>query len=570
MNMLVNSAHGSNASPPLTNWYVNGCWICRLRKKKCDETRPTCQQCRNLKIQCDGYGVAQPAWMKDPEAAKVKKDEIKLQIGKRCRRKRKNRGSTQLDNREDMFGFETIDGGILILKPFNETGKSNPQAVEMLDSPHPPLGCFRCPVRNSFARSEHPPSDYGLLDGRTGKPLLENIRSGVLLVTTPPLWKPLKSICTRTKEEETFNNEYDIIIASFMSSNSQALGPLETSDYPTSEMKLIKNYIRNVPPTLSNWKPHLEAAIECLVQMDLLNKPIHTATTQFMMSRVIWLDILSALTLGRAPQLWANYREILSRPVHERSYCGLLEMTGCDDTVLFLISEVMCVEDYKFRSFDDGVLSWTRGRSRAMELDTRLRDRDLPVTVQLPPSPEPPEASLQSHDDYDSDDDTNSYFLSPSPSWTTSSPRSPLAEYESPHHPFTSPGPNVEASIWTPPSSSTESVLTIREQSVLDCADYSSEYEIPPEAIPDQVPIRLNRTIMWPLLVGGCIAIEPQDREYFASRCTCGGVLSGVAAIMLEVWKRSDERDLKHGVGRGQEVHWRTVMRDLGMELLLV
>jgi hypothetical protein len=184
--------------------------------------------------------------MKDPEAAKVKKDEIKLQIGKRCRRKRKNRGSTQLDNREDMFGFETIDGGILILKPFNETGKSNPQAVEMLDSPHPPLGCFRCPVRNSFARSEHPPSDYGLLDGRTGKPLLENIRSGVLLVTTPPLWKPLKSICTRTKEEETFNNEYDIIIASFMSSNSQALGPLETSDYPTSEMKLIKNYIRNV------------------------------------------------------------------------------------------------------------------------------------------------------------------------------------------------------------------------------------------------------------------------------------------------------------------------------------
>lgn len=339
--------------------------------------------------------------------------------------------------------------------------------------------------------------------------------------------------------------------------------------------------------------------------MDLLNRPVHTPTTQFMMSRVIWLDILSALTLGRAPQLWANYREILSRPAHEIPYCGLLGMTGCDDTVLFLVSEVMCVEDYKFRSFDDGILSWTRGRSRAMELDTRLRNQDLPATVQLPPSPAPPEASLQPHDDYNSDDDTTGYFLSPSPSLTTSSPRSPLAEYESPHHSFTSPSPNVEASIWTPPSSSTESVFTIREQSAL-----------PPEAVPDQgirikaitaafrtatrihlwsigigffprlkffkqllqelmvvvalVPIGLSRTIMWPLLVGGCIAIEPQDREYFASRCTCGGVLSGVSAIMLEVWKRSDERDLKHGVGRGQEVHWRTVMRDLGMELLLV
>lgn len=350
--------------------------------------------------------------------------------------------------------------------------------------------------------------------------------------------------------------------------------------------------------------------------MDLLNRPVHTPTTQFMMSRVIWLDILSALTLGRAPQLWANYREILFRPVHERSYCGLLEMTGCDDTVLFLISEVMCVEDYKFRSFNDGVLSWNRGRTRAIELDTRLRDRDLPVTVQLPPSPEPPEASLQPHDDYESDDETKCFFLSPSPSWTTSSPRSPLPEDGSPHHSFASPGPNVEACVWTPSSSSTESVLTIREQSNLDCTEYSSEYKILPETIPDQgiiikattaafrtatrihlwsigigffprlrffkqllqelmvmvalVPIGLSRAIMWPLLVGGCIAIEPQDREYFASRCACGGVLSGVSEVMLEVWKRSDERDLKHGVGRGQEVHWRTVMRDLGMELLLV
>jgi hypothetical protein len=34
-----------------------GCWTCRARKKKCDEARPYCQTCRNLGLDCEGYGV---------------------------------------------------------------------------------------------------------------------------------------------------------------------------------------------------------------------------------------------------------------------------------------------------------------------------------------------------------------------------------------------------------------------------------------------------------------------------------------------------------------------------------
>lgn len=32
-----------------------GCWTCRARRKKCDETRPHCKTCTNLSLQCEGY-----------------------------------------------------------------------------------------------------------------------------------------------------------------------------------------------------------------------------------------------------------------------------------------------------------------------------------------------------------------------------------------------------------------------------------------------------------------------------------------------------------------------------------
>lgn len=288
----------------LTQKKTSGCWICRLRKKKCDETRPTCQQCLNLRIQCDGYGVAQPAWMRDPAAAKGKKDEIKLQIGKRGRRRRKalarlaeelgsgeksseaenksfqndnsdsgddfeveaqgeeneEEGTTEEGGDEQQFVFEMVDGGIELLKLLQEKpGGYATGAGTLLDSPHPPIGCYRCPIKNSFARSTRP--EYGILDTRTGKPLLQSFGSGVILMPTPrPLWSPTNPIDpnNRTKEEEIDRDEYDAIIASVMSlskPNRHAPSPAELGDISLvppirfanpREVILVKHYIRNV------------------------------------------------------------------------------------------------------------------------------------------------------------------------------------------------------------------------------------------------------------------------------------------------------------------------------------
>jgi hypothetical protein len=53
-----------------------GCWTCRLRKKKCDECHPHCSTCESLSITCFGYGP-KPDWMNNSEEAKVVAESIK-------------------------------------------------------------------------------------------------------------------------------------------------------------------------------------------------------------------------------------------------------------------------------------------------------------------------------------------------------------------------------------------------------------------------------------------------------------------------------------------------------------
>lgn len=53
-----------------------GCWTCRLRKKKCDEERPLCSVCTSLSISCYGYGP-RPGWMNDPEQERAVANSLK-------------------------------------------------------------------------------------------------------------------------------------------------------------------------------------------------------------------------------------------------------------------------------------------------------------------------------------------------------------------------------------------------------------------------------------------------------------------------------------------------------------
>jgi hypothetical protein len=65
---------------------TRGCWTCRLRKKKCDESRPECAPCASVNIACH-YGD-KPDWISNSFCGKEQLEIIKSQVGVSARRKR--------------------------------------------------------------------------------------------------------------------------------------------------------------------------------------------------------------------------------------------------------------------------------------------------------------------------------------------------------------------------------------------------------------------------------------------------------------------------------------------------
>ncbi|RPB01714.1 hypothetical protein L873DRAFT_1788072 [Choiromyces venosus 120613-1] len=760
-----------------------GCWVCRLRKKKCDESRPTCRQCANLRIQCDGYEDVQPVWMRDEEAARKKKEEIKFQIGKRGRRRKKAQareemvrinGSGGADggaSKEDektqppgcsvadhpRYDFVTYsDYGIPLLNGFEWEGRK--YDFGLLGGQELPDGCHRCPVRCSSPpagqskgvgySSRSPVQGSGNcggfenMDTRAKEILLENINSNILVVGhgPPPLLPPSSPspLAARSFGKRVFEGDEitesdhkgpersrslsisTITINAFSASrfsDPYLATPMELCD--DQEVSLVKHFVRysfphhyqgmaepirheclreivvplmcsspsflrgcmsnsaihlsymesdpkekevyldqgsermiecigglrkalskgsNLEGTLAsvlslvafeassnhlNWEPHVAAAIECLVRLNYLNRPVQTTTSKFMASRVIWIDILSACTLGRAPELWASYRKILSRPSHEHGCFGLLEVMGCDDTVMYLLSEVMCIEQYKLKALDDGNISWEKGKAKAIELDRQLKEVELPMAVLSPMETGRVEPEIESEngiqDGLGMDEGGKKVEeQGPSASLGIAEPMLVECEEEGDTSPRAEPSSPTSSTPATSPESSPTSSPAISHRaasSPATSATYiptlsNNSFPLPPQPPPyilirtitaayrnaarihlwanglgyfprlgflqslleelivilSLLPARANRTVGWPILIGGCLAITESDREFFLSKCQGMEV---VAKIMREVWRRRDRDEAKWGIGVGAEVHWRNVMRECGWEVLL-
>ncbi|KAF5868962.1 putative c6 transcription protein [Botrytis fragariae] len=76
----------------------SGCWTCRLRKKKCDERKPSpCSTCESLAITCYGYGT-KPDWMDNGPREKEMANSIKQIVKHTSRRKGRLTGSNGAPN----------------------------------------------------------------------------------------------------------------------------------------------------------------------------------------------------------------------------------------------------------------------------------------------------------------------------------------------------------------------------------------------------------------------------------------------------------------------------------------
>lgn len=105
------------------------------------------------------------------------------------------------------------------------------------------------------------------------------------------------------------------------------------------------------------WHQHFQAAISLVQKLDLprlVSEPTAPMTqTPFNMTLTAWIDILGATMQGMSPTFAHTYRE---KHLSQNPHLGLRELMGCEDRVMYLISEIACLESLKKNGMDDFIL----------------------------------------------------------------------------------------------------------------------------------------------------------------------------------------------------------------------
>jgi len=102
------------------------------------------------------------------------------------------------------------------------------------------------------------------------------------------------------------------------------------------------------------WHSHIQTVISVAQNLELPQKllaPLFGVPSQppFNMTLTAWIDILGATMMGRPPTYADTYRNL-----HVASLgAGLAELMGCEDHVMFLISEIACLEAHKLEGMEE-------------------------------------------------------------------------------------------------------------------------------------------------------------------------------------------------------------------------
>ncbi|KOS18951.1 Transcriptional regulatory protein pro1 [Escovopsis weberi] len=106
------------------------------------------------------------------------------------------------------------------------------------------------------------------------------------------------------------------------------------------------------------WHQHFYAAVNLVTKLQLPNLVLDTTMPMvqapFNMTLTAWIDILGATMHGISPTFAHTYREKHLSQVNP--FMGLRELMGCEDRVMYLISEIACLESLKNNGMDDFTL----------------------------------------------------------------------------------------------------------------------------------------------------------------------------------------------------------------------
>lgn len=298
------------------------------------------------------------------------------------------------------------------------------------------------------------------------------------------------------------------------------------------------DYLPDIP-----WNAHFQAVSNLINKLNFMPPP-------FSMSLIAWIDIFGATMLGKSPQFAHTYR---NRHINGTS-TGLQELMGCDDHVMYLISEIACLESLKADNRVD---------------EQKLRHHISGLSIQLEHT-EPADATLE---------------------W-----------------PCTSPGGTILPQKLTKSMSALFCIaariylrslapgFNCNQPSIISLVGAAAEIL---RYIPAG-PYGFDRALVWPMLITGAHSIPSSPlRGILAERAMALGDLGDFGSfgrmyrLLQELWRLSDdtispllpssatsltfpERLPSPSLGtpgrslRKQQVHWRDVMQRKGWGYLLM
>ncbi|MBE7182081.1 MAG: fungal specific transcription factor domain-containing protein, partial [Terriglobus roseus] len=117
---------------------------------------------------------------------------------------------------------------------------------------------------------------------------------------------------------------------------------LPTQTLPSPTLDAPDSTAADIP-----WHSHFQAATELVTKLNLPqtleSMPATGSSPPFNMTLTAWIDILGSTMLGRSPTFANTYRtkHLSGAP------CGLAELMGCHDGVMYLLSEIACLDSLK-------------------------------------------------------------------------------------------------------------------------------------------------------------------------------------------------------------------------------
>lgn len=275
------------------------------------------------------------------------------------------------------------------------------------------------------------------------------------------------------------------------------------------------------------WHQHFQAAIS-LVQKLELNRMVSEShdLMSFNMTLTAWIDILGSTIQGRAPTFAHTYREKHLSPTN--SSLGLRELMGCEDRVMYLISEIACLEALKKDGMDDIQLC---------QHVHALGDQ-IGLTEIGDPGPKIP--------------------------FNANGVLSPKQLSKNMTAAF-----RIAARIYLC------SLVPGFSPSQASCVGLVSKLTQALEFIPSG-QVGFDRSLVWVYLIGGSVStMDSPFRTFLEERLLALGDLANfgsfgrVACLLKEVWSHVDGR-LSPGGGEAHYVSWRDVMQMKGWDFLLI